>query len=385
MQPDSEAPTGHRDTSALTGAELAKEFRRIWTASDDPPTATADLFPQRLAKASATLLNVNGAGLSAYGARFRVPLGASDEAALLAERLQFTQGEGPCLAAIREQRSVVADLETLETRWPAYAAELCRHTPYRAVMSLPVKTKDRQANPDGARPAVRGAVRDRHEVEGPLRQEHRRGRAAGAVGGHGRRPAALDRRAGGDRPAARPSVAGDPRLRGAERPRVPPARRAGRPDDRQARRRLRARQPEAARRGGVEGRVRAGELRARHRRRQPGPPQLRDARRGAEGEGAGGPARGPGRAGRARAATACARRRPRDHAALPDRSRRAAGRRGADAHRGSRRGDRAVRRRGAPERAARRDGAEVGRGGSRGARARPLDAARRRGRARQGG
>ncbi len=142
MQPDSEAPTGHRDTSALTGAELAKEFRRIWTASDDPPTATADLFPSRLAKASAMLLNVNGAGLSAYGARFRVPLGASDEAALLAERLQFTQGEGPCLAAIREQRSVVADLETLETRWPAYAAELCRHTPYRAVMSLPVKTKD---------------------------------------------------------------------------------------------------------------------------------------------------------------------------------------------------------------------------------------------------
>lgn len=114
----------------------------MWTGPDDPQSADAELFPLRLAKASATLLRVDGAGLSAYGARFRVPLGASDEAASLAERLQFTQAEGPCLDAVREQRPLVADLETLEARWPAFTAELCRHTPYRAVMSLPVKAKD---------------------------------------------------------------------------------------------------------------------------------------------------------------------------------------------------------------------------------------------------
>jgi hypothetical protein len=130
-------PVAQRGTDAgLAG--LVGHFRRAWAGPSDPTTATPELLPVRLAQACLAVLPVDGAGLSLLNDEFRVPLGSSDDLASVAERLQFTVGEGPCLVAAAEQRSVVADAAQLEERWPAYAKELFDHTPFRAIVALPL-------------------------------------------------------------------------------------------------------------------------------------------------------------------------------------------------------------------------------------------------------
>lgn len=108
-------------------------------AASDEQWPGAALLPRRLAGACAQVLPVTGAGMSLYFASGRrLPLGASDEVAGTAERLQFTVGEGPCLTAHAEQRPVVADEAELAAQWPAYTAELVAQTPIRGVLALPL-------------------------------------------------------------------------------------------------------------------------------------------------------------------------------------------------------------------------------------------------------
>jgi GAF domain-containing protein len=104
--------------------------------------AMPELLPARLARSCAAVLPVDGAGLSLVQGDFRVPLGASDDQASLAERLQFTQGEGPCLDAARQQRIQVADVKQLHRRWPLYTQELLEHTAYRAIIAMPLMISD---------------------------------------------------------------------------------------------------------------------------------------------------------------------------------------------------------------------------------------------------
>lgn len=120
------------------GESAAAMFRRVWTGEDDTSTACAELLPVRLSRACVEVLPVDGAGLSLHETAFRVPLGANDDVATLAERLQFTQGEGPCLEAAGERRLLVAGPRVLGDRWPAFTDELYRRTPYRAIASLPL-------------------------------------------------------------------------------------------------------------------------------------------------------------------------------------------------------------------------------------------------------
>jgi hypothetical protein len=82
---------------------------------------------------------VDGASISmAFAPDRRLPLGASDGPAGLAERLQFTIGEGPCLTAQGTGRRVAADEAELGERWPVYTEALASRTPFRAVLSLPL-------------------------------------------------------------------------------------------------------------------------------------------------------------------------------------------------------------------------------------------------------
>jgi hypothetical protein len=77
-----------------------------------------ELLPVRLAKACVSVLPVDAAGLSLHQIEFRVPIGASDEMATLAERLQFTQGEGPCLNSARTRRSVTVNAAQMQQDGP---------------------------------------------------------------------------------------------------------------------------------------------------------------------------------------------------------------------------------------------------------------------------
>ena len=99
-----------------------------------------ELLPVRLARAGARVLPVAGLGISVHsGPHGRCPLGGSDPVAELAERLQFTVGGGPCLAAFDSGQPVFAVPEDIARRWPAFAAELAAHTPYRGVVALPFR------------------------------------------------------------------------------------------------------------------------------------------------------------------------------------------------------------------------------------------------------
>jgi hypothetical protein len=111
------------------GAALAAE----WDRHGDVP----ELLPVQLARAAVTSLGVDGAGLSLHDTAGRsTPLGASDEDATTAERLQFTAGAGPCIFAAESGWPVFGPEDQLRTRWPAFHDLLVTHTPYRSVVAL---------------------------------------------------------------------------------------------------------------------------------------------------------------------------------------------------------------------------------------------------------
>lgn len=109
----------------------------VAAAADELPGL--ELLPERLARACAQVLPVDGAGISLFFAPDRrLPLGASDPTSAVAERLQFTVGEGPCLSSHAEGHAILADEDTIRTRWPVFHDDLVSRTPIRSVVSLPL-------------------------------------------------------------------------------------------------------------------------------------------------------------------------------------------------------------------------------------------------------
>lgn len=140
---ESEGQDPHR--SALCATEA---FQSALLAGSEGVGAVPELLPSRLAAACASALSVDGAGLSLISQGFRVPLGASTALSAVAERLQFTTGEGPCLHALREQTEIRASQDDTARRWPLFYDEFVRRTPYRSVASVPLRIT----------PILRGAV-----------------------------------------------------------------------------------------------------------------------------------------------------------------------------------------------------------------------------------
>jgi hypothetical protein len=131
---------GQSDGATFTAkSDLAHRYRAAWASSRDQATAIPELLPVRLARACVQVLPVAGAGLSLLNHDFRVPVGASDEVASTAERLQFTQGEGPCLDAARTSRTVIAGEADIKRLWPLFAAGFFAQTPYRGALCIPLR------------------------------------------------------------------------------------------------------------------------------------------------------------------------------------------------------------------------------------------------------
>ncbi|MGY1839735.1 MULTISPECIES: GAF domain-containing protein [unclassified Modestobacter] len=110
-------------------------------AAEPGGSGELELLPDRLARAAARVLAVDGVGFSVRaGARGRTPLGTSSPEAGRAERLQFTAGDGPCAAVYDSGQPVFAVAEDLRRRWPAYAELLLTGTPFRGVVCLPLRS-----------------------------------------------------------------------------------------------------------------------------------------------------------------------------------------------------------------------------------------------------
>src|SRR5215207_733291 len=117
---------------------LAKQFRTTITEAFTTGGATADLLPLVFVRAAGSVLPVAGAGLSMTD-HLRIPLAASDDDVVTAERLQTTIGEGPCLAAVTIGRPLVADLTTMAASWPTFHERFVAETPYQSVASFPLR------------------------------------------------------------------------------------------------------------------------------------------------------------------------------------------------------------------------------------------------------
>jgi hypothetical protein len=118
---------------------IAERFTAALEGAADPGLAGPELLPVRLMRACAQTLPVDGAGLSVEDSSGRrLPLGASSDHAATAERLQFTVGTGPCLAAHRAMEPVFAMAADLHRRWLPFADLLTSRTPYRGVVALPL-------------------------------------------------------------------------------------------------------------------------------------------------------------------------------------------------------------------------------------------------------
>ena len=120
-------------------ATIAERFGSALEQAAEPGLRGPELLPVRLMRACARTLPVDGAGLSIEdGAGRRLPLGGSSDDAATAERLQFTVGTGPCLAAHHSGEPVFAMSDDLRRRWLPFAELLESRTPYRGVVALPL-------------------------------------------------------------------------------------------------------------------------------------------------------------------------------------------------------------------------------------------------------
>ncbi len=103
-----------------------------------PGSQRPELLPARLARACTEALPVDGAGLSLHAGPLHLPIGASSLEAAHAEQLQFTFGEGPCLRAHDDGRTIAFDPDAIHRNWPQLYRSFMADTPYRGVLSVPL-------------------------------------------------------------------------------------------------------------------------------------------------------------------------------------------------------------------------------------------------------
>jgi hypothetical protein len=117
---------------------IAQDFTAAYRRGA-PRSPEPQFVPDRLAAAAAEVTGIDGVGLGVFDRHgFTVPIGASSEAAALAERLQFTVGQGPCYDAHTSGRAVVATEPVMARRWPHYHDLLVTQTSFRSVVALPL-------------------------------------------------------------------------------------------------------------------------------------------------------------------------------------------------------------------------------------------------------
>ena len=116
-----------------------ERFVRALDELPPPDLRGPEMLAVRLARACVAALPVDGAGLSIHDMDgLRTPIGASDPVTAAAERLQFTQGVGPCLRAHDDGVAIAFEPGDLARNWPDLHAALVGETPFRAVLSVPL-------------------------------------------------------------------------------------------------------------------------------------------------------------------------------------------------------------------------------------------------------
>jgi len=135
---------GHGSDGQIEPECRSGPLQRFEASAVAGPDEDPRRLPDRWCRSVVKVLGVDGAAISvSLGADLSVPIGASDVEATRAEALQFTLAEGPCLDAYTSRCPVLlSDVRSPDSpawsRWPTYAAELTRASPYRAVFAFPL-------------------------------------------------------------------------------------------------------------------------------------------------------------------------------------------------------------------------------------------------------
>ncbi|ASN53559.1 GAF and ANTAR domain-containing protein [Sinomonas sp. R1AF57] len=144
---DAMNPQGHRDTGAAVPSELplARELAALTAHLAELLLThdTVDEAVQSLANAAKdAITGASGAGASLIDPRGRkTSSGATDAVVLHADSLQYELGEGPCLSAWAEQRSITMSDSRAETRWPGWTQAVAG-LPLRSALSTPLMSGD---------------------------------------------------------------------------------------------------------------------------------------------------------------------------------------------------------------------------------------------------
>ena len=121
--------------------DLAERFAAALAAEagagDDRPPAARPARPRR--RPGAAVSTARGSACWPAGPAAS-PLGASSPDAARAERLEFTVGTGPCLHAHDTGQPVFVVEDDIRRRWPAFADLLFAETPFRGIVSLPLRS-----------------------------------------------------------------------------------------------------------------------------------------------------------------------------------------------------------------------------------------------------
>lgn len=139
-QPD-KSPSHRRAQQRQSTESLRDRYQSAVRNALADASRSDESLPQVLMQVCAEVLPIAGAGLSLTG-ELRLPLSASSGDVAEAERLQTSLGEGPCLSATAGSRPLTANAEQINLRWPVFASELRRRTPFQSVAALPLRPKN---------------------------------------------------------------------------------------------------------------------------------------------------------------------------------------------------------------------------------------------------
>lgn len=121
------------------GTSIVQSFSDQLNTPVEEAMEAPEMLPSRLAQACVSALPVDAAGLGVYGdPGLRIPIGASDAAAIHAERMQFTLGVGPSAEVHAAGTVLTFDEDDLARNWPMLSAALFADTPFKAVVSVPL-------------------------------------------------------------------------------------------------------------------------------------------------------------------------------------------------------------------------------------------------------
>ncbi|GAA2005135.1 ANTAR domain-containing protein [Nakamurella flavida] len=120
---------------------IIERFRSALVLAGRDPVLQGEVHQaSRLSWAAAQVLGAQGAGITAMAqSRLVLALGSSSESAAVAERWQFSAGEGPDGDSLAGSTVLTATHAVMTRSWPVFTGHLLQHTDFRslAVVHVP--------------------------------------------------------------------------------------------------------------------------------------------------------------------------------------------------------------------------------------------------------